>query len=99
MKKIIYISGPISGDVENNRCKFNDAAEELTFAGYTVLNPAMLPSGLTELQYMQICQPMLMCADIIYLLPGWKSSKGALAEFALAQKLDIRIVTDIEELF
>ncbi len=45
---------------------------KLRCAGNIVLNPAVLPDGLSQQQYMSICIPMLMCADAIYLLDGWE---------------------------
>ena len=43
---------------------------------------------------MQLCLPMVMMADGIVLLKGWKKSKGAQAEYALAVKLGLDIFED-----
>ena len=88
----VYIAGPMSGLVDCNRLAFNLAADVQKELGKIVLNPAILPAGLSEAEYMQICIPMLMCADEIYVLDGWELSDGALAEKALAKKLDLKIV-------
>lgn len=60
--------------------------------GYTVLNPATLPEGLTQGEYMDICFAMLRAADAIYLLEGYENSKGALAELAYAEKLEMEVI-------
>lgn len=83
----IYIAGPMTGIEGCNRPAFVDAAFQLTSEGYCVLNPAMLPNGLTQPQYMDICLAMLRCASAIYLLKGWEKSAGARVEKALAEKL------------
>lgn len=61
--------------------------------GHIVLNPANLPDGLTQAQYMDICCAMLRCANGVLLLDGWEQSSGARAERALAEKLGLSVVT------
>ncbi|QYJ79416.1 DUF4406 domain-containing protein [Shewanella acanthi] len=92
LRKKVYIAGPMSGLIDFNRREFHLAAEVQRELGHTVLNPAILPDGLTEQEYMSICLPMLMCCDRIYLLDNWASSKGAKAEFALANKLGLDVL-------
>lgn len=67
----IYIAGPMSGLIEFNRPAFMFTAAKLTARGHVALNPAVLPDGLTQAQYMDICLAMLRCAYAIYLLDGW----------------------------
>lgn len=83
---IIYIAGPMSGIKDFNRLLFNKVAAELTEQGHSVLNPAALPDGLSQGQYMQICLPMVAVADELVMLPGWERSEGAYIEFCLARK-------------
>ncbi len=93
-----YVAGPMTGLPEFNRPNFFKVAQDLFDDGHTVLNPATLPDGLTQKEYMQISGAMLYCCDAIYLLPGWEESGGARAEVALAQKLELEIViVNIEE--
>lgn len=90
----IYIAGPMTGLPHFNRPAFNEAAHLLDSQGHTVLNPATLPDGLSEKEYMDICLSMLRCADAIYLLDEWKISAGAHVEHALAEKLGLVIISE-----
>ncbi|EEV3413835.1 DUF4406 domain-containing protein [Escherichia coli] len=88
---VIYIAGPMTGCKDHNRTAFCAEDLKLRCAGNIVLNPAVLPDGLSQQQYMSICIPMLMCADAIYLLDGWEESAGARAEYAMALKLNMPV--------
>ncbi len=90
----IYIAGPMTGYESFNREAFTKRAHMLKAKGYIALNPAILPDGLTQPEYMQICLSMVMCADAIYLLKGWDESKGALAELSLAEKLVLEVIEE-----
>lgn len=94
MAKKIYISGPMSGYENFNRGAFNAEAARLAGKGLIPLNPAILPDGLSQPQYMDICLAMLRCADAIIMLPGWEKSAGAIAELALAKKLELAAYTE-----
>lgn len=91
---IVYIAGAISGDVVANRHRFAAAKHSImaSSTNTTVLNPAELPGGLTQTQYMSICLPMVMMSTSLFMLKGWEKSEGAIAEHALALKLKIEIV-------
>lgn len=97
MKPRIYIAGPMTGYENFNREAFNAKADDLRIGGFTPLNPAILPDGLTQGQYMDICFAMIRAADGIHLLDGWEKSKGALAELAYAEKLELAITQDSGE--
>lgn len=98
MKKKVYIAGPISGMPEFNRPAFFAEAERQTKRGHIPLNPAVLPDGLTQPEYMALCIPMVMLADEIVMLPGWIDSQGATAEFHLAMKCG-KTITQAEDGF
>ncbi|HCR0223088.1 TPA: DUF4406 domain-containing protein [Klebsiella aerogenes] len=90
---IVYIAGPMTNLPQFNHPAFFTAAERLSAAGDIPLNPAVLPNGLSQADYMSICMAMLQRAEAIYLLDGWKTSDGAVAEYHLAYKLGLKILT------
>ncbi len=94
MKPRIYIAGPISSRPKTFKLYLNARADHLLATGCIPINPAILPDGLTEPQYMDICYAMIRAADGIHLLEGWEQSKGALAELAYAEKLELAITQD-----
>lgn len=93
---IVYIAGPMSGHEDYNRPAFNDAARRLAEAGHVPINPAVLPTQLSDSAYMPICTSMIDGADAIYLLDGWERSGGAMAEFAYARRQGKRIYTQAQ---
>jgi len=72
----IYIAGSITGN-ENYQAEFARAEKALTESGNIALNPALLPKGFTQEEYMSVCIPMLSICEAIYLLRGWEPSIGA----------------------
>ena len=64
----VYIAGAMSGIQNANREAFFEASKMLRGFDYIVLNPAILPDGLTQAEYMAIDIAMLQVADSIYLL-------------------------------
>ncbi|QIQ61341.1 hypothetical protein V039C_0063 [Vibrio phage V039C] len=72
----IYIAGPMSGHEDFNKAAFFEAETKFDFRKLTPINPAILPNGLTQGQYMDICFAMIRAADTIYLLKGYEKSKG-----------------------
>lgn len=80
----IYIAGKITGD-KNYRAKFNRYRQLLEAFGHIVLNPATLPSGLTNAEYARIDFAMIDCADVVAFLPDYLDSPGARLELAYCQ--------------
>jgi hypothetical protein len=77
--EIAYIAGKITGDPQYGE-KFARAEKYLRILGYSVINPCCLPEGLGYEDYMLICFAMVEVADLIFMLPDWKDSKGAARE-------------------
>ncbi|CAI1970441.1 DUF4406 domain-containing protein [Serratia marcescens] len=92
----VYIAGPMTGLPDFNRPAFFAMAECIKAAGGIPLNPAILPDGLSQAEYMDICIAMIRCATRVVFLKGWESSLGARAEMALAVKLNLHIATGME---
>lgn len=89
----VYIAGPIEGDA-GYRVKFAAVANKIRkeAPSASILNPGALPDGMSRADYMAICLQMVLRADVVVLLPGWRSSGGAEIEKRLADYLRIRIV-------
>ena len=81
----IYIAGKITGDKEY-KAKFQEAAQRFQAQGHVVLNPAILPAGLEERDYMQIALAMLNAADLAVFLPDYQESAGAMIEWAWCER-------------
>lgn len=84
----IYVAGPITG-VADYRKHFRDRCNALHDAGVRwVVNPACvnshMPYDMTDEDYMVMCYSMMSLCDTIYLMEGWKRSRGARAERAYA---------------
>ena len=90
-KEVAYISGAISSD-PNYLQKFADAQMVLEHLGYVVLNPTILPLGLTYEEYLAIDLRMVEAADTLVMLPDWRWSPGAAREHDHARKLKKRII-------
>ncbi|MBB1389513.1 DUF4406 domain-containing protein [Shewanella sp. SG44-6] len=86
-----YIAGPISGNIDSNKQAFFSAAEQLQSSDRVVLHSASLPVGLTEPQYMDICYAMIRACNEMVMLPGWRKSVGATAEYYYAKKIGLVI--------
>lgn len=92
-KKKIYISGSISGNLEHYKEQFEKAELKLKAAGHEVLNPARNP-GNDYKEYIDIGLFELMRCTTIYLLPGWKNSKGAKLEYEYAKVVGLEIMEE-----
>ncbi len=89
---MIYIAGRITGD-PGYKSKFKKAENVLREAGLEVMNPAILPEGLTREQAMPICMELLKCCDSICLLEDWYTSIGAREEMRAALEADMHVMT------
>lgn len=94
MSKTIYLSGPMTGMPDMNFPAFNDAAKLWREEGYRVINPAeVVPdTTLSWEQCMRHDIKALMECDMLVLLPGWESSKGAHLEVHIAHRVGMTIL-------
>lgn len=88
----IYLAGKITGDPDYRK-KFEAAADYVRSQrpDAVILNPAVLPEGLTEQDYMTITGQMLSAADEVMCLADWEDSEGAKIEIRLAGKIGKRV--------
>lgn len=92
----VYIAGKITG-TPDYRERFAEAEALLKIQGHTVINPAAINDyreGATYREYIQLGLELLLTCNVIYLLKGWKDSKGALAEKAVADAVGICAVEE-----
>jgi len=96
MKKV-YLSGPISSLNKNtahtNFLNAETDAKKSAFypEGIEVINPMDTPEQSSWEDYMRYSIKRLMDCHYILMLNGWKSSRGACIERALAFELGIHI--------
>ena len=84
---MIYVSGPMSGIGDKNRPLFKSWQTCLEILGYDVINPHELPdpSPATWESYLERDLSVLCECTVIFMLPGWRKSKGALLEYEFAK--------------
>ena len=78
--------------MRNYRERFDAAERAAKGFDWVVLNPATLPKGLPNEQYLPICLRMIDAADAVLLLDGWEQSKGATIEKMYAEYQGKRII-------
>ena len=91
----VYIAGPMAGIKDYNYPAFMQTEEKLKADGWKVLNPARI--GVIEgfkdwRDYWPINEAMLIGADAIFMLDGWKQSLGATNEYIWAQMHGLTIL-------
>lgn len=96
----VYISGPITG-TKNYAIRFAEAEARLEKMGFSVFNPARvnaeLPENLEHEEYMEMSMAMLGMCDGIYMLNGWRDSRGACREYGYAMGKGLKIWNEPEE--
>jgi hypothetical protein len=88
-----YIAGPMTGYPDHNFPAFAAKAAELRAKGVEVLSPH--EHGHTDHDYSWYIREdlkLLLQCDEVVLLHGWKDSKGATLEVAVAEACGMRII-------
>jgi hypothetical protein len=104
----VYIAGPMTGIADWNFLAFFEAEEKLLSLGFEVVNPAHNDGKTVEealenagsperpnytwAYYMRRDLPHVMDVDMICLLPGWQSSRGAQLEVHVAKALGLPLM-------
>ena len=90
----VYLSGKITAN-DNYKEEFATAEAFLRQHNYITLNPTRLDEISDELsyeEYLEICYKLIDIADIIFMVSGWQSSKGANAELTYAKSLGKKVM-------
>ena len=90
----VYISGAITNN-PNYMQDFQQAEEKLLKAGYETVNPTKIvpyDENKTWKDYMKEDIKVLVDCDAIFMMNGWKESKGALVEHTLAEILEMEVI-------
>lgn len=92
-KPKIYIAGPMTGYEDFNHPAFFRAEEALMELGYEVVNPARVtPDQSTPwAECMKRAIPALIECNAIWMMPGWRLSRGARLEFQIAIDLGMSL--------
>lgn len=96
----IYISGPMTGIKDFNYPEFHRTAKRLREAGFDVVSPAELHTDTDKdwTYYMRGAIAAMMDCQIIYMLIGWSSSRGAKLELDLAEQLGFGVVYEADQI-
>lgn len=92
-KKVVYIVGSISLDIDNYKTKFAQAEDDLRYVGFEmIINPTVLPDNLPYRNYAPISIAFVQACDVVYALNDWEKSIGAQAEVTYAKMAGKQIV-------
>lgn len=92
----VYLAGPMTGIPEFNYPEFHRVAALLRKRGYYVFSPAEWWTGGFDTfpvrdAFAAFTRFICLEADMLVMLPGWQQSKGATAEYRLAQAIGVLI--------
>lgn len=96
---IVYIAGKITGN-SHYRQDFGNAEKQIKEKygdDVQVLNPSVLPEGMSPADYMRICFAMIDTANIVVFLPNAIHSNGAMIELEYAKYTQRKYVKEIHD--
>ena len=79
----VYLAGKITG-LDNYKELFAAVEKIVTDAGHQVMNPAVLPPGFEQEEYLHVCEAMIDVCDGVCFLDNWRDSPGARHEYQYA---------------
>ena len=99
-KRLLFVSGAYTGDVEKNIAKAEEVSIGLIRAGFHVITPHKNIAGyekyedgtLNKRTWMDMCFNILKRCDAIYVMDNWKDSEGAKEEIAYAHRHGIPVI-------
>jgi nucleoside 2-deoxyribosyltransferase len=98
----VYISGPITGKENGNRAAFKAAADALIEKGLTPINPHDVGDEIqgspSWLDFMKVDIKAMLDADAVFVLPGWRESRGAMVEVRLSEMLGFPLFDQFDDL-
>lgn len=100
-----YLAGPMRGVKDRNLFSFDYYERQLTTLGWSVVNPARrdVESGMAQIPDDQLTREdlsevlltdldLVSECDVVFLLPGWRASRGAITEATFANYLAIPVL-------
>lgn len=66
----VFLSGPVPSRLDTYQAEFEEAARIVREAGHLPLNPAALPIGMEQRDYMRITLAMLTAQTLSYSFPA-----------------------------
>lgn len=93
-----YIAGPMTGIKDFNFPLFHETARKLRERGHIVVNPAEInpDTAMSWEECMKADIKALVDCDAVYMLEGWKNSKGATLEHHIACRLGLDVLGHAE---
>ena len=89
----LYVAGPMTGYPSFNTIAFGAATEQLSNAGYYVVDPApYVAPDWTWTDYLKRDLPLMLECDGVATLPDWQCSKGASLEVHVAHAVGLLVM-------
>ena len=101
----MYVSGPMSGKPDFNAAAFEDARRIGQAAGHVMLIPAdgesytdmeaemLEATPENRAKWMRKDFKLILSADVVWVLDGWRKSEGARDEVRMAQVLGLPVIS------
>lgn len=89
----VYLSGPMTGYVDNNFPAFEKHAIQLRKAGFNVVSPHEIEEVPSWDECLKKDIAAMVGCDAVVTMPGWQTSRGARLETAIAIMVGIPVMT------